>query len=243
MPSVAELGDRPRGAGGGAGGDEEAEEGWGGGRRKESGRCRCTRTFSGVRRVLPGRVALHDRGLHQPGLLDAALAAGTVGRFTWQIIRDIVGHQYVPGVLPYSFPSIFAGVHHVEHHMFSLYPLGNGFDAGWNPANVGGASESNAVAAHLEEESKIGKCDNVLDNVVFDVWMADGIIAPAKCKGEGKGLSTVEGYEDDRGDGAKGGELDCAESSPAKSRGRYNPDNAIWKRHLDMSREHEKWAW
>lgn len=168
---------------------------------------------------------------------------GTVGRFTWQIIRDIVGHQYVPGVLPYSFPSIFAGVHHVEHHMFSLYPLGNGFDAGWNPANVGGASESNAVAAHLEEESKIGKCDNVLDNVVFDVWMADGIIAPAKCKGEGKGLSTVEGYEDDRGDGAKGGELDCAESSPAKSRGRYNPDNAIWKRHLDMSREHEKWAW
>ncbi|CAD7924959.1 unnamed protein product [Amoebophrya sp. A120] len=56
-------------------------------------------------------------------------------RWTKTIIRDIVGHQYVPGVLPWSFSVVDYGVHHVEHHYLSMYPLGNGIEHDPDPRN------------------------------------------------------------------------------------------------------------
>lgn len=70
--------------------------------------------------------------------------------FRWleTMIKDIVGHQYVPGVFPWSFPAIKAGVHHVEHHYLQLWPLGNGFD-------------------EAQKEEKHNNCQ-------LDTWLSDG---------------------------------------------------------------------
>ncbi|CAD7947826.1 unnamed protein product [Amoebophrya sp. A25] len=56
-------------------------------------------------------------------------------RWTKTIVRDIVGHQYVPGVLPWSMSVVDYGVHHVEHHFLSMYPLGNGIQGDPDPRN------------------------------------------------------------------------------------------------------------
>jgi len=55
--------------------------------------------------------------------------------FTRQIVRNMVGHQYVPGVFPFSFSVLEHGVHHVEHHYLSLYPVGNGIEGDPDPRN------------------------------------------------------------------------------------------------------------
>jgi len=48
--------------------------------------------------------------------------------FTKTLIRVMVGHQYVPGIFPYSASIIQYGVHHVEHHYLQMRPLANGID-------------------------------------------------------------------------------------------------------------------
>ena len=55
--------------------------------------------------------------------------------FTRIIVRDMVGHQYVPGVFPYSFSVVDVGAHHVEHHFLQLYPVGNGIEGDDDPRN------------------------------------------------------------------------------------------------------------
>lgn len=56
-------------------------------------------------------------------------------RFTKTVIRDMVGHQYVPGVLPYAASVVQYGVHHVEHHYLCMYPLGNAIGVEKDPRN------------------------------------------------------------------------------------------------------------
>merc|ERR1712070_1255319 len=48
--------------------------------------------------------------------------------FAVQVAADMVFHQYVPGVFPYSHMVLRFGHHHAEHHFFNLQPLGSGFD-------------------------------------------------------------------------------------------------------------------
>jgi len=55
--------------------------------------------------------------------------------WTKTVIRDLVGHQYVPGVFPWSFSVVDVGVHHIEHHFLSMHPLGNGIASDPDPRN------------------------------------------------------------------------------------------------------------
>lgn len=55
--------------------------------------------------------------------------------WTKTVIRDVVGHQYVPGVFPWSFSVVDVGVHHIEHHFLSMHPLGNGIESDPDPRN------------------------------------------------------------------------------------------------------------
>jgi hypothetical protein len=59
--------------------------------------------------------------------LDSAILV----QVSWTImcIGDMVSHQYIPGVFPYSSVTVKMKNHHVAHHFGSLYPLGL-FDLG-----------------------------------------------------------------------------------------------------------------
>jgi len=48
--------------------------------------------------------------------------------FPAHVVLDMIFHQYVPGVFPYSRMVLRFGHRHVEHHFFNLQPLGSGFE-------------------------------------------------------------------------------------------------------------------
>lgn len=78
-----------------------------------------------------GMIAVSDHGplegllRHSFGMFDSFLCP-PLAAYTWTISVkwDIDGHQYVPGVFPWSFPIVDIGYHHAEHHFLSMHPLG-----------------------------------------------------------------------------------------------------------------------
>lgn len=89
-----------------------------------------------------GMIAVADNGpleglvRHFAGHFDAYCCPWYAAfRWTKIIFRDMVGHQYVPGVLPLSYTVVEYGVHHVEHHYLSMHPLGNGIGCDPDPRN------------------------------------------------------------------------------------------------------------
>ena len=80
-----------------------------------------------------GMIAVADNGplegvvRHYLGHFDSFLAPPhAFFQWTKTVVRDMVGHQYIPGVFPFAFSVAQIGVHHIEHHYLSLYPIGNG---------------------------------------------------------------------------------------------------------------------
>jgi hypothetical protein len=89
-----------------------------------------------------GFVEAIDRGAWLAACLDSVVVRLIV--VTINSIRNIIGHQYIPGVFPYSRTVINWRVHHISHHYGSLLPLGLGglmtygsdLDAGYDPRNA-----------------------------------------------------------------------------------------------------------
>ncbi len=46
-----------------------------------------------------------------------ALQALAIPFFTLQVVMDMLFHQYVPGVFPFSRAVVKYGHHHAEHHL------------------------------------------------------------------------------------------------------------------------------
>jgi hypothetical protein len=63
-----------------------------------------------------------DRAITWLDMLDSV----TITQFNWarNIVVDMLFHQYIPGVFPFSKGVVKGGVHHVAHHFGSLRPLG-----------------------------------------------------------------------------------------------------------------------
>eukprot|EP00756_Hemistasia_phaeocysticola_P045985 Hpha_TRINITY_DN19744_c0_g1::TRINITY_DN19744_c0_g1_i1::g.21853::m.21853 len=80
-------------------------------------------------------MAAHDTGMLE-GFLRFAIGQPdaylnpllAVAIFGFSVVADMVFHQYVPGVFPYSSNVVRYGHHHMEHHFLSLHPLGPGFE-------------------------------------------------------------------------------------------------------------------
>jgi hypothetical protein len=47
---------------------------------------------------------------------------------SFAVVADMVFHQYVPGVWPYSASVRKYGHRHAEHHFLSMLPLGSAFE-------------------------------------------------------------------------------------------------------------------
>ena len=76
-------------------------------------------------------MAAHDTGMLEgflrfawgvPDTYMSPLVA--VPMFSVSVVADMVFHQYVPGIVPYSKAVARSGFHHAEHHFLSLWPLG-----------------------------------------------------------------------------------------------------------------------
>jgi hypothetical protein len=106
-------------------------------------------------------MASHDTGMLE-GFVRFALGqpeaflspALSLFLFTFAVLGDMIFHQYVPGVFPYSSAVEKFGHHHAEHHFLSLLPLGSAFE---RPPD---GNESNSVA--VDEELTAYKRNNAL---------------------------------------------------------------------------------
>lgn len=106
-------------------------------------------------------MAAHDVGMlegflrfsvgHPEGFMSPMVTAPLRGV---QVLADMVFHQYVPGVAPYSQVIVYYGHHHAEHHFLRLHPLGSGFDRSPDgvPANT---TEIDVRLAGYNPENKV----------------------------------------------------------------------------------------
>jgi hypothetical protein len=62
---------------------------------------------------------------------------GTAITHTYAVIFDMVGHQFIPGIFPFSRWLVRRRRHHVVHHYGKIRPLGFlGSEPGYSPANA-----------------------------------------------------------------------------------------------------------
>jgi hypothetical protein len=87
-----------------------------------------------------GFVEAMDRGVYASGGFFGASTIGVTMYLSQTMYRDMVGHQYIPGVFPYSKRIVVEAAHHVVHHFGSLRPIGvsdkRDVDAGYDAKNA-----------------------------------------------------------------------------------------------------------
>jgi hypothetical protein len=75
-----------------------------------------------------------ERNVYFGWLTWSCLAVGLV--HSYAVVFDMLGHQFIPGVFPYSSSIVRRRRHHVVHHYGKLQPVGlTGNEPGYNPAN------------------------------------------------------------------------------------------------------------